>query len=209
VYLGKDSSETKICIYDKAVQQGVSGHWVRVELRLLGSRARKLVKLIVDVGEVVVAGVLRHYLCFKEPGQHSQRERWRTCDWWEAFLGACVRTRLCIRRQPPVSEKTMEWLVRCVAPVLADVADIEGDEAAQALFRADPTGLFWKGRHGEELVVLNGGKEARPSGKREPPAGPRRGSPRGAPPSLRSQETNRLCGVFLACPGRSAVPCSR
>lgn len=147
VVFGSPQSEGRVHIYDKALEQGLSGPWVRVELQCRGERAQALVRAISEGGEQVVPGVLRSYLSFKRPGRQQQRDRWPVQPWWEEFLGDCAKMRL---STDPGNGKCddFKWLWRTAAPALARLEATYGIEAVYALIE-----------HGRARAIGNRGSQ--------------------------------------------------
>ena len=121
VHFGSIMSEVSVCIYDKAKEQLLSDsiHWVRCELRAKKDRAQALVAAFVEEGAAAVVSVLYGYLDFKEKGEDSNRSRWRTAYWWEAFLEGCNKARLVVTGVKRTVERMYKWLSDQVAPSLA------------------------------------------------------------------------------------------
>jgi phage replication initiation protein len=107
------SSKSDMCcrIYDKAAHERAPGTWTRVELQSRDARAGALAERIAQEGLPSVAGVLRGYLDFKTPARDSNRRRWPTAPWWDAFLRGVAKARLAVRPRP----------VRCLREVEANV----------------------------------------------------------------------------------------
>jgi phage replication initiation protein len=130
VYFGSAQSETRVRMYDKAVEQGQAGQWVRVELQTRDERAQALAHLITGGNMQQVAGVLRGLIEFKEAGSHSQRERWETAPWWEMFLQWASKVRLGASPAKRTIEQVKQWLTQQVAPSIALILmEAEGDFA--------------------------------------------------------------------------------
>jgi len=121
--LGLRGSDTCVKIYDKALEQRVSGHWIRVELQARASKAQALAKVIAEQGGGVVPAVLLSCLAFKECSTTNRRERWPTAVWWTRFLG--TRERFCLQLAPRNTsvEKLYHWLFRQVSRAIATVYD--------------------------------------------------------------------------------------
>jgi phage replication initiation protein len=128
LYFGSRSSDSFVRIYDKAAQQQQEGHWVRVEMEVKGKRAPLLVDAFIEGGPSALVGYLRGLLDFKEPGEHSERSRWNTVDWWENFLGFAEVVRLSIAEQALTMERVMKWVNGQVAPTLAMVLKVHGGD---------------------------------------------------------------------------------
>lgn len=120
--IGSRSSATYLRIYDKAKEQKVDGHWVRVELEMKKERAQAAAEAIARDGLSYIVGVLRYYIDFVEPtGEDSNKRRWRSVDWWARFLDHAKKLRLAFGRVERTIEKLHAWLRRQVAPSLAAV----------------------------------------------------------------------------------------
>lgn len=94
-YFGSRKSEVYIRIYDKALEQGVDQHWLRVELELKGSKADAAMKMVQhqEVG-AVARGVLSDRISFRESGTGVNRSRWPVAPWWELFLDSVEKLKL-------------------------------------------------------------------------------------------------------------------
>lgn len=127
--LGSRQSEVYVRFYDKALEQGVDGHWVRVEMEFKGDRAGAFVKgvLALGIGELL-PGVLRSYVDFKQVGADSNRSRWATVGWWEEFLSYAAKLRLVVSPVIKSVDKLKEWLGKQVAPSLAFVVGLAGGD---------------------------------------------------------------------------------
>ena len=123
ISFGNRQSDTCIRIYDKALQLGVPGHWIRVELEAHGQRAQALAKSLVKTGAGIVPSVLLGYLDFKEAGQTSRRSRQKSWAKWTAFLGTTQRCRLEVAPRNVSRDNTYHWLIRHVSPSFARLHD--------------------------------------------------------------------------------------
>jgi len=121
---GRRGGLSFVRVYDKALEQGRPGHWIRVELELRNERAVAVAQEMVRCGslEVTAAGVLLATLDFKEPGTDSNSRRRRTADWWAELLQAAKeKVRLRIPRPEETLEAKERWLRKCVARTLGMV----------------------------------------------------------------------------------------
>ncbi|MBP1547876.1 MAG: replication initiation factor domain-containing protein [Oscillospiraceae bacterium] len=87
-YYGSKSSDVRVRIYDKRVEQNRYDleHWVRCEIQLRGANAIGFTKLDGDICANYF-GVLNNYLRFVEPSDtDSNKRRWKTAEWWDKFL---------------------------------------------------------------------------------------------------------------------------
>lgn len=127
VYFGSAKSDTRIRLYDKARQMGVPEHWVRAELQARDGKAHELARMIVNAGVGACAGVLRGLLDFKVPDlADSNRWRWQTAGWWDAFLCSVEKVRLTIAKVARTLEDAYAWMERQVAPTLAVLVEASG-----------------------------------------------------------------------------------
>lgn len=135
LYLGSRASDTRLRIYDKAAEQSVEGQWVRIELVARRKRADSLAaeyKLLrEDTGRThaKMAGILRGYLDFKVPGQHTDRSRWPTADWWLQFLGRVEKSRVGSRQSVRTISDIERWIEKQVVPSLVVLEAVQGEAA--------------------------------------------------------------------------------
>ena len=119
-------------IYDKAAQQKIDGHWIRVELQANKTHADHLATLIAENGEKQVLAILHRYLDFKEPGVGNVTRR-PTVKWWSNFLADAPKMNL----GAPVSQRsivrTMNALERQYGPNLALLGLVDRTELELAL----------------------------------------------------------------------------
>lgn len=133
LYFGSRSSGTFARIYDKRSEQISKGvedvpeQWTRVELEFKGQNADAVVSRMLEAGSgaEVALGLLRQYVCFKDAGPDSNKSRWSTCAWWEAFLCYVERCRLGLPKIAQTVESVKQWLYRQVAPSLAFLVEYE------------------------------------------------------------------------------------
>mgnify|MGYP002477234557 CR=1 FL=1 len=166
VYFGQRCSDSHLIIYDKAAEQGVEGHWTRVELRFRNKRATAAGRLFVDLGDDVgsvsreFAGILRGYLEFKEWGP-TRRERWDACGWWLDFLDGAEKGRLVVQPgELPSVGQVQEWLYLQVLPMMGVMVEALGfDEGWGWLFRnTEKCKGRWRARHRAILAASDAGK---------------------------------------------------
>lgn len=110
-YFGSPSSATRLRVYNKALEQGVDGHWIRAEMQLRDEAAvsflLNLEQTGLSVGETY-AGVLLNYLRFiREPVQGENYSRAAVVGWWVKFLGA-------MRKLPNLSMPAEEYSLASV-----------------------------------------------------------------------------------------------
>lgn len=122
VSFGRRGGESSIRIYDKGMKEGISEHWIRVELQTRDARAQSLAKAIAEGGQVV-PGILLDCLAFKEKGQTDRRERWPNAVWWTQFLGTEKRFQLETAPRNASLEKSLNWMMNQVSSAFAEVYD--------------------------------------------------------------------------------------
>ncbi|WP_183360164.1 replication initiation factor domain-containing protein [Geomonas limicola] len=106
-YFGSRKSEVFIRIYDKALEQRVDQHWVRVELELKGSRANAAMKLVLtkEIG-TVARGILNSRLSFREKSKDGNRSRWPVSGWWKSFIASVEKLQLVADSREGVSQES-------------------------------------------------------------------------------------------------------
>lgn len=106
-YFGSRKSEVFIRIYDKALEQKVDQHWVRVELELKGSRANAAMKLVQtkEIG-TVTRGVLNSRLSFRDKSNDGNRSRWPVSGWWKSFVASVEKLQLVADSRESVSQES-------------------------------------------------------------------------------------------------------
>lgn len=121
VYIGAPSSSFRVRIYDKALEQGEPGHWVRVELVMRSKNANAFVEQMTafeNVGKLA-AQVINDKFSFIERDD-SNITRCSVCSWWKDFVDELEAVRLVARE---VIQHTVEqigsWVEAQVGPSLA------------------------------------------------------------------------------------------
>jgi phage replication initiation protein len=147
LYLGsKKTSDAFGRIYDKAEEQGVEGHWHRVEMVTRDQRARDLGAHLAINGLASFSGVLRGYLEFKVEGTDSNKWRWTTAEWWEKFLQGAAKTQMTRAPKPaPKLEERMYNMERQHGATIAAAAEVWGiDELVRIAQRGKKR---WRASH--------------------------------------------------------------
>ena len=119
-YLGAPSSSFRVRIYDKALEQGEPGHWVRVELVMRSKNANAFVEQMTtseNVGKLA-AQVINDKFSFIERDD-SNISRCTVCDRWQNFVDELDKVRLVSREviQHGV-ERIRGWIENQVGPSL-------------------------------------------------------------------------------------------
>lgn len=97
VIFGASSSSTRLRIYNKALERGVAGPWVRVEFQLRDEAADSfLANLLSREGRIgeTYGGVLLNYLRYtvKSPADcQNNYDRLNTVGWWDKFVGTAEK----------------------------------------------------------------------------------------------------------------------
>ena len=136
VYIGAESSDFRVRIYDKALEQGTEDHWIRVELVMRHENANAFVENLViseSVGKLA-AKVINDKLSFIDRDD-SNITRCTVCDWWTRFVDELEAVRLVAREivQHPV-EHIRDWIRNQVAPSLAIIVETLGLPALSAIY---------------------------------------------------------------------------
>jgi DNA relaxase NicK len=120
-YIGAPSSSFRVRIYDKALEQGEPGHWVRVELVMRSRNANAFVGQMTtseNVGKLA-AQVINDKFSFIDRDD-SNITRCTVCPWWQDFVDELESVRLVARE---VIQHTVEqigsWVEAQVGPSLA------------------------------------------------------------------------------------------
>jgi len=120
-YLGAASSDFRVRIYDKALEQGEPGHWIRVELVMRSKNANAFVEQMTtseNVGKLA-AQVINDKFSFIDRDD-SNITGCTVCPWWQDFVDELESVRLVARE---VIQHTVEqigsWVEAQVGPSLA------------------------------------------------------------------------------------------
>lgn len=90
---GASSSSTRLRIYDKALERGVDGHWIRCEFQLRDEAADSFIANYLSFGDIglTYGGVLLNYLRYTtkapDPEKSHNYDSIRTAAWWSKFVG--------------------------------------------------------------------------------------------------------------------------
>jgi phage replication initiation protein len=121
VYIGSPSSDFRIRIYDKALEQGQDGHWIRVEMVLRGKNSNAFISEMVNSESVgkLAAQIVNDKFSFIEKDD-SNISRCSVCAWWSSFVEELEAVILVSRKviQHRVDEID-NWLEAQIGPSLA------------------------------------------------------------------------------------------
>lgn len=132
VYIGSESSDVLIRIYDKAAERdfGSDRHWIRCELQLRHDRCIAAVAEILKHQHIgrTAAGILRNYLIFREPQTvDSNKSRWPVAGYWDKVLMDMERVRLWISPGEPYNfSKTQNHLCLQYGQALITICEMYG-----------------------------------------------------------------------------------
>lgn len=90
---GASSSSTRLRIYDKALERGVEGHWIRAEFQFRDEAADSFIANYLSYGDIglTYGGVLLNYLRYTtkapNPEKSHNYDALNTAKWWEKFVG--------------------------------------------------------------------------------------------------------------------------
>ena len=103
IYFGSEKSDRRLRIYNKAMEQKVDRHWIRIEFQLRNDNAMSWYLNWLNyedrIGELF-AGVLLDYLRFVQlpkgmdvntMKEQRHQARLPTVKWWDKFLNTCTR----------------------------------------------------------------------------------------------------------------------
>lgn len=128
VYIGAPSSDFRIRIYDKALESGEDGHWVRVELVMRGKNANAFGAQLTNSESVgkLAAQVVNDKFSFIDRDD-SNITRCTVCTWWARFVDELEAVRLVARCvvQHGV-DQVYNWVEAQVGPSLAMLLRTKG-----------------------------------------------------------------------------------
>ena len=128
IYLGAPSSDFRVRIYDKALEEGVDGHWIRVELVMRHKNAAAFVEQMNSAPSVgkLAAQVVNDKFSFIERDD-SNITRCTVCGWWQSFVDELESVRLVARCVVQHSVERIEnWIESQVGPSLAVILNTLG-----------------------------------------------------------------------------------
>lgn len=95
IIFGSSSSNTRLRIYNKALERGVEEPWIRVEFQLRDEAADSFIKNLKIQSSIGItySGVLINYLRFttNAPDQNNNNNRLDTAAWWRSFTNEAAR----------------------------------------------------------------------------------------------------------------------
>lgn len=121
VYIGAESSAFRVRIYDKALERGESGHWIRVELVMRAENAQAFGRQLTNAENVgkLAAQVINDKFSFIEKDD-SNITRCTVCPWWRAFVDELESVRLVARETVQhCVEHIANWVESQVGPSLS------------------------------------------------------------------------------------------
>ena len=128
IYMGAPSSDFRVRIYDKALEEGVDGHWIRVELVMRHKNAAAFVEQMNSAPSVgkLAAQVVNDKFSFIERDD-SNITRCTVCGWWQSFVDELESVRLVARCVIQHSVERIEnWIESQVGPSLAVILNTLG-----------------------------------------------------------------------------------
>ena len=137
VYIGAESSAFRVRIYDKTLESGESGHWIRVELVMRGKNANAFGAQLTNSESVgrLAAQVVNDKFSFIERDD-SNITRCTVCSWWARFVDELEAVRLVSRCVVQHSvEQVHNWVEAQVGPSLAILLRTMGFGSIFALAR--------------------------------------------------------------------------
>lgn len=95
VYYGSSQSDTRLRIYNKAMERGVHEHWIRAEFQFRNDAALSFLLNLLHYGDIGVtySGVLINYLRYtvSSPDDNRNNGRLLTAPFWEEFTRSSNR----------------------------------------------------------------------------------------------------------------------
>jgi len=124
IYFGSPTSRIQFRIYDKAVESGCYGHWVRFELELRKERANIAILSLI-AGESVgllTCGIINNYLSFINLDD-SNISRCSLKGWWTAWLLTTGKMSLSVAKAIKYVKEVMEFVKKQYAPSFAMIRE--------------------------------------------------------------------------------------
>ena len=95
IIFGSSTSNTRLRIYNKALERKVNEHWIRAEFQLRDESALSFILNLLDLRDIgsTYGGVLLNYLRFttKPPDENNNNSRINTTPWWSKFVNTSQR----------------------------------------------------------------------------------------------------------------------
>lgn len=96
IIFGSPSSNTRLRIYNKALERGVDGHWIRCEFQLRDEAADSFIANLLERKEIGVTygGVLLNYLRYttsRPEDSQNNYDRIPTTAWWAQFVNTAEK----------------------------------------------------------------------------------------------------------------------
>jgi len=145
-----------IRIYDKAGEQKVAGHWVRLELEAHQDFADALARDYLKHGAVVVIEQINRRLRFVEPGGgDSNMRRAPAASWWADFIGSIRPGDSLLVGEKPLTtiERLAAFVEREAGPALATVVKAEGGSLEGVLAMLNRSSYRLKPKHYAALAM--------------------------------------------------------
>lgn len=122
LYFGKRGSNTMFRIYDKALEQGLPGNWLRIELEI---RNEAIDEAIEALNKGIIGQYFEGHLRFVEKINKTNKSRSLTAEWWNAIMKSNgIRRTLKAKK----GDATLEWFINQVAPAEKALRKDYGDE---------------------------------------------------------------------------------
>lgn len=91
IYFGSPASDRRLRIYNKAIEQGIDGHWIRCEMQMRNDNAVSFLLNWLEYKNIgrCYGSVLRDFLRYTDTAPEGKHHaRCTVCTWWERFLGS-------------------------------------------------------------------------------------------------------------------------
>lgn len=117
VYVGSASSDTRVRVYDKSAEVGLSDVITRFEWQFRDDRAQAIYNVLMSGGSVLP--YLLRYLDFRDICSTSNVSRAPRLSWWASIVGSLRSLPLLPVRVVRTLDDVKNWILRQVAPSLA------------------------------------------------------------------------------------------
>lgn len=162
---GSRSSKIYLRVYDKAMEQGISGTWYRLELEIKDDRAEVLQSVLLfetGVGRVI-SGILNQYIRFVVPSTDKNKSRWETEKWWTDLVNTMDKLQLTKKPSEKSIEEVREWVKKQIGPTLAMLMIYDEGDLSELLKVINSGKYRLKQRHLQILKNARNGEKAKGS----------------------------------------------
>lgn len=135
IYFGSRQSNIMLRIYNKALEQGIDGDWIRFELVFKKEYIPSMIEQIASTSiNTFVKGILNNYIKFVDKKEKNV-SRSKACKWWDEIIENIEKIKLYKEEEENTLDEVKEWLLKQVSNSLYTVvaSDLSRDFIEQML----------------------------------------------------------------------------